>query len=409
MTETPHLPPSGWDSDAQGHLRLGSETIERLAERFGTPFYAYDSARIARRIAELRAELPAGLALHYAIKANPHPPLLGYLAERVDGFDVASKGEMQAALTAGMPAAHTSFAGPGKRDDELAAAVQAGVLVNVESAGELARLARIADAHKRPARVALRVNPPYELKSSGMRMGGGARAFGIDAEQIPGLLRAWNGQTLHFEGLHLFAGSQCLKVDALLDTFAANLALAAQLLAHAPTPARIINLGGGFGVPYFPGEAPLDLPRLGEGLRHHWNEWQPRLNAAQGVLELGRYLVAEAGVYVTRVVDRKHSRGETFLICDGGMHHHLALSGNLGQVLRKNWPLVVANRLGQPNAETVHLHGPLCTPLDILGSKLPLPRAEPGDLIAVFQSGAYGPSASPGAFLGHPAAAEILL
>jgi len=390
-------------------LLINGQPLSRIAARVGsTPFYAYDRSLLDRRVAELRAALPQGLKLHYAMKANPMPAVVAHMARLVDGIDVASAGELKVALDAGADPHEVSFAGPGKRDPELLQAVAAGVLVNVESARELAVLQRASEQLGLPARVALRVNPDFELKGSGMKMGGGPKQFGVDVEQVPAVLAEMRERGLQFEGFHLFAGSQNLKSESICEAQQKSYELALRLAAQCPQPIRFLNLGGGFGIPYFPGEQRVDLAPLGANLAALQERARREMPEAELVIELGRYLVGEAGVYVTRVVDKKVSRGHTYLVCDGGLNHHLSASGNFGQVIRKNYPATVGNRQGQAT-EVVSAVGPLCTPLDLLADKMALPQAEIGDLVVIFQSGAYGASASPAAFLGHPAVTEVLI
>ena len=393
-----------------GELLVGGIPLRRLAARVGsTPFYAYDRTLLSARVAQLRSALPTGIELHYAMKANPMPALVGHMAPLVDGIDVASAGELKIALDAGTDPRCISFAGPGKRDAELRQAVAAGILINVESFRELAVLAEASQALGVPARVAVRVNPDFELKSSGMKMGGGPKPFGVDAEQVPALLRAIGRAELAFEGFHLFAGSQNLKAEAIVEAQQKSFALALRLAEHAPGPVRTLNLGGGLGIPYFPGEQRLDLAPIGTALGDIVAEAATALPGAAIVLELGRYLVGEAGIYVCRITDIKVSRGHTYLVTDGGLHHHLSASGNFGQVLRKNYPVTIGTRMGEHAAEAVSVVGPLCTPLDLIAERMALPQAAEGDLVVVFQSGAYGASASPQAFLGHPGVAEVLV
>jgi diaminopimelate decarboxylase len=395
---------------AAGELLVGGVPLSRLAERVGqTPFYAYDRARLAARVAAVRAALPPGIGLHYAVKANPMPALVGFMRPLVDGLDVASAGEMAVALDAGADPQHLSFAGPGKREVELRQAVAAGVLLNLESPREVALLGDASSALGVPARVAVRVNPDFELRGAGMRMGGGAKPFGVDTEQVPALLKAIGAAGLQFEGFHLYPGSQNLKGELIAQGLQQSYELLQRLAADAPAPVQQVNLGGGWGIPYFPGEQPLDLAPVADALADIQARMGQAMPQARAVLELGRYLVGEAGVYVARVLDRKLSRGQVFLVTDGGLHHHLAASGNFGQVIRRNYPVAIGNRMGATDTETASVVGPLCTPLDVLGERMALARAEPGDLVVVFQSGAYGPSASPQAFLGHPPCAEVLV
>ncbi len=398
---------------ADNRLLLGGQPVSRLAEVLGrTPFYAYDRQHVAQRVAALRAVMPAGWELHYAVKANPMPALVQALAGQVDGLDVASAGELRVALDTGIAPQCISFAGPGKREAEIAQAVAAGIVINLESERELHLAAQHGQRLGLRPTVALRVNPDFAMKGAAARMGGGARQFGVDAEAAGALLRRMHGLPVDFVGFHLYAGSQNLRAEAIAQAQSLALDLAVRLAADAPAPVRLLNLGGGLGIPYFPNEQPLDLAALGEQMQALAPRLRAALPEAVPVLELGRYLVGEAGVYVCRVVDVKHSRGETFLVTDGGLHHHLAASGNFGQVVRRNYPLLLADRVApdaEHPAEVVNVVGPLCTSLDLLGERVLLPRAAVGDLVAVLASGAYGPSASPQAFLSHPPALEALV
>ena len=364
---------------------------------------------LSSRVAELRAALPKNIKLHYAMKANPMPALVCAMAGLVDGIDVASGGELKVALDAGADPAEISFAGPGKRRSELAQAVAAGVLINIESFREVSELALIATELGLPARVAVRVNPDFELKGSGMKMGGGPKQFGVDAEHVPALLGEIRQAGLAFEGFHLFAGSQNLRAESICEAQQKSYELALRLAADAPSPVRFLNLGGGFGIPYFPGENRLDLAPIGENLERLAERATQEMPNAHLVIELGRYLVGEAGIYVARVVDRKISRGQTFLVVDGGLNHHLSASGNFGQVIRKNYPVAIGNRMASGERESATVVGPLCTPLDLLADRMDLAVARPGDLVVIFQSGAYGASASPHGFLGHPAPVEVIV
>jgi diaminopimelate decarboxylase len=393
-----------------GELVVGGMKLSLLAARVGqTPFYAYDRALLRRRVQELRTALPRGVKLHYAMKANPMPAVVGLMATLVDGIDVASAGELKVALDAGADPAEISFAGPGKNDRELRQSVASGILVNVESMRELPVLAAASQSLGMPARVAIRVNPDFELKGSGMKMGGGPKQFGLDVEVVPQALEWVGREGLAFEGFHLFAGSQNLRAESICEAQRKGYELAVRLAEHAPMPLRVVNLGGGFGIPYFPGEQRLDLAPIGANLAALQVRAQHDLPGASLVIELGRYLVGEAGVYVTRIVDRKVSRGQVFLITDGGLNHHLAASGNFGQVVRKNYPRAIGNRMAGAERESASVVGPLCTPLDALGDRMDLPVARVGDLAVVYQSGAYGASASPQAFLGQPGCTEVLV
>jgi diaminopimelate decarboxylase len=391
-------------------LQVGGMPLTLLAERVGsTPFYAYDRAKLNERVALLRRHLPAEIHLHYAMKANPMPAVVQHMATLVDGIDIASGGEQRVALDTPIDPGLISFAGPGKSDADLACAIAAGVVLNTESAGEVERIAQAGQRLGIVPKVAVRVNPDFELKSSGMKMGGGPKQFGVDAELVPALLGRIGALGLDFHGFHIYSGSQNLKAASIQEAHEKTFALAIRLAADAPRPLRTLNIGGGFGIPYFPGEGVLDLEAVGANLKRLLPDVLRALPGVQVQIELGRYLVAEAGVYVSRVIERKVSRGQVYLVTDGGLHHHLAASGNFGQVIRKNYPAVVGNRVAGGERETVSVVGPLCTPLDLLADQMEMAKAGVGDLVVVFQSGAYGLSASPTAFLSHPVAREVLV
>jgi diaminopimelate decarboxylase len=394
-----------------GRLAVGGVPVDRLAERVGgTPFFAYDRGLLTGRIELLRSTLPPGLDLSYAVKANPMPAVVQHLSRLVDSFDVASALEMRTALDTTMRTDRISFAGPGKTPAELTQAVAAGVTIEMESETEAERVVAIGASLGIRPRVAVRVNPDFEIKGSGMRMGGGPQQFGVDAERVPALLKDLAGADVEFLGFHVFAGSQNLRAEILTDAQRKTVELVLRLAEFAPGPVRYVNLGGGFGIPYFEKDVPLDLPAIGANLAElHQRVILPNLPEARVVIELGRYIVGECGVYVTRVIDRKTSRGRTYLVVDGGLHHQLAASGNFGQVIRRNYPVAIGTRIDASPEETATVVGCLCTPLDLLGDNISVPRAEVGDLVVVFQAGAYGLTASPTAFLGHPAPVEVLV
>lgn len=390
-------------------LRIGGLSAEEAVALAGdTPAFVYDFGLIQAKIARFREQM-GDIKLHYAVKANPYAPLLDKIAPLVDGFDVASAGEMRRALAGGMGADHVSFAGPGKRTNEIEEAVAAGVTLNLESEGEAERAIAAGERIGVTPRLSVRVNPPFEIKGSSMRMGGGAKPFGVDAERVPALVRRIVAAGADWRGFHIFAGSQALDASALIEAQAATLELAARLAEDAGASPPLVNLGGGFGIPHFHGEQPLDIAPIGAALGEGLARRADVLRDSSFAIELGRWLVGEAGVYLTRIVDRKESQGKLFLVTDGGMQHQLAASGNFGQVIRRNYPVAIASRAADTPAEEASIVGCLCTPLDRLADDVMLPRAEAGDLVAVFLAGAYGLSASPQAFLGQQAARELLV
>jgi diaminopimelate decarboxylase len=401
--------PAGYEAIG-GELAIGGKRASELVAEAGrTPLFVYSRSHLDARVAELRAALPARVGINYAVKANPHLAVIGQMEPLVDGFDIASSGELAFCLALGIDPARISFAGPGKRDDELEAAIAVGVTLNCESAGEARRALAIGERLGKSPRIAIRVNPSFELKGSGMKMGGGAKPFGVDADQVPALARLVIAQGAEWRGLHIFTGSQTLSAEAIIEAQGNVIDLAARLTEAIGQGCPKLNMGGGLGIPYFPGDTPVDLPRVGAALAERVANLPRVLAETELCLELGRYLVGEAGVYLTRIIDRKVSHGVTYLVTDGGLHHQLAASGNFGTVVRRNYPSAIASHYGAEPTEEVNIVGCLCTPLDRLADNAAMPRAEVGDLVAVFCAGAYGASASPSAFLGHGPAAEILV
>ncbi|MFM2371158.1 MAG: hypothetical protein RIS85_880 [Pseudomonadota bacterium] len=401
--------PAGFTA-VEGELAIaGRKASDLVAQAGHTPLFVYARSLLSQRVADLRAAMPQRLAIHYAVKANPYQPLLQHMAGLVDGFDIASGGELAMVQGAGIDPARVSFAGPGKRDAELEAAIAAGVTLNLESEGEAARALDISSRLGVTPRLAIRVNPDFDLKGSGMKMGGGAKPFGIDAARVPALARQLIAAGAQWRGFHIFAGSQALSADAIIETQGHTLALAARLAEESGAALPKCNLGGGFGIPYFPGDEPVDIAAIGAALADRFAKLPAVLEHTAFCIELGRYLVGESGVYLTRIVDRKESHGETYLITDGGLHHQLAASGNFGTVVRRNYPSAIASRFDAAVEEEASIVGCLCTPLDRLADKGGFPRADVGDLVAIFCAGAYGASASPAMFLGQGPAHEILI
>lgn len=391
-----------------GVLLWGGRKVTEIVDELGTtPCYLYDRARMTQRVAELRAALPESLQLHYAMKANPMPDVVAHMVSLVDGLDVASAGELEVALATGVNPKDVSFAGPGKQDFELEAAIRAGITINMESEGEMRCISALAEQLGEKPDVAIRVNSPFELKTSGMKMGGRPSPFGVDAERVPAMLRELKALDLNFRGFHVYSGSQNLRAEAIAESMTTTVDLVIELAGTTDLQVSFVNLGGGLGIPYFPKERPLDLPAISDPAEQAVRRLGEAFGEAEIIMELGRYLVGEAGIYVCRVIDLKESRGTRYAITDGGLHHHLAASGNFGQVIRKNYPIAAVERQG--SAEPVTVVGPLCTPLDLLGDRVTIDHIETGSLIGILQSGAYGKTASPSRFLSHKECVEILI
>ncbi len=399
--------PAGFGADAEGRLLIGDHGVKSLATDAGdTPLFVYDRSRVVHQAGRFRAAFPREVALHYAVKANPYAPLLSAIAPLVDGFDIASIGEWERVRDLGLP---VSFAGPGKSWQDVEVAVRSGITLNVESEGEALMALTWGMRLGIVPKLAIRVNPPFGLKGSGMKMGGLGTPFGVDHERVPALVRDILMGGGDWRGLHIYAGSQALSADAVIDVQRETVALAGAIAEAVGQAPPTVNLGGGFGIPYFSKDEPLDVEAVGTALSKTLESRPNILRDTNFAIELGRWLVGEAGVYVTRIVDRKVSRGKTFLVTDGGLHHMLAASGNFGQLLRRNYPVAIASRFGAEAEEEASVVGCLCTPLDLLADEAMLPRAEIGDLVAIFCAGAYGLSASPVGFLSQPAAREVLV
>jgi diaminopimelate decarboxylase len=399
-------------SASDGVLQIGGVRVSKLAEEFGTPLFAYDESVMQRKWDELRATFPPRFEIYYSVKANPNLNILAFFLAQGAGLEIASAGELYQAREAGCAPARLLFAGPGKTPAELRLALTEGVgEIHAESMLELERIAQIAPDLHRTAPVAIRVNPEGEVQGGAMRMGGKPAPFGIDEELLDAVLDfALSQPSIEFRGIHIFAGTQILDSEILLAQYRKGVQIAKRVARRLHQPLHSLDFGGGLGVPYFPHENPLDLAILRAGLVDLEREiaTDPDFMGTRLVIEPGRYLIAEAGVYLTRVLDVKISRGKKFVILDGGMNHHLAASGNLGQTIKRNFPIAVATKWGRPHEETVEVVGPLCTPLDTLGRAVAVPRVEVGDLVAVFQSGAYARTASPLGFLSHPAPPEVM-
>jgi len=402
--------PPYFEAAADGQLLIGGIPVEDLvAEAGGTPLFAYDNNIVGAQIAALKAAMPDGLAIYYSVSANPYEPLLNFLGRYVDGFRVVSRGELDHLKRAGLAGIGMTFAGPGKGDDELAKGIAAGATISVESEGEAARAIRAGERVGVKPRLAVRVNPPFSIDKHGLTMGARPTPFGVDSERVPALVQGLLQAGADWRGLHIFAAAQCLDCDALVEAHRAIIACAGDISRTLDLPLPELNLGGGFDVPCFAGEEPIDLYRLANALHDTVRNGPELLATTRLSLELGRWLVAQCGVYLTRILDRTESYGETFLTTDGGGHHLLGATGCLLERGRGNFPLAVANRFASPAEEQVTVTGCLATPHDVFGDEVMLPRADVGDLIAIFCAGAYGLTASPQAWESRPPAREMLV
>jgi diaminopimelate decarboxylase len=396
---------------SNGELLIGGVPVSVLAEAYGTPVFVYDKKILDTKLDALRNTLPSGFVVSYSVKANPNKAVLCHFVSRGCGLEIASAGEFQHALGAGCDPKDILFAGPGKTEAELELVMSNAIgEIHLESLVEAKRAAVIASRLGIRQGVAVRINPAGEAEGGAMRMGGRPAPFGVDEETLDHVLDIVLAESsLNLCGIHLFAGTQILEAATLVQQYRHGLEIARRVVKRIGRPLHRLDFGGGLGIPYFSHEKELDLKQAREGLAVLFAGITDDADFAgtQFLVEPGRFLVGEAGIYLTRINDIKISRGKKFLILDGGMNHHLAASGNLGQTIKRNYPVAIANRLDAPVDDTVDVVGPLCTPLDTLARSAALPHAEIGDLFVIFQSGAYGRSASPLNFLSHPAPPEV--
>jgi diaminopimelate decarboxylase len=393
---------------AAGELSIGGVPVRGIADEHGTPLFVYDQGILDAKWSRLREALPDHVEIYYSVKANPNRAILRTFVEHGCGLEIASGGELVQALAAGCEAERIVFAGPGKSDREIHEFLEAGGgEIHVESGPEALRLVRMCDERQTNVRAAVRVNPTSDAQGGAMRMGGKPAPFGVDEERMDGVVDALTGcSRIEVSGVHIFAGTQILDADVLEAQYRKCLEIGERLATKLGRALTTVDFGGGLGIPYFDGDVELDVKRYGERIAELVRDVDPTTRL---MVEPGRYLVGESGVYVTRVLDVKDSRGKRFVIVDGGMNHHLAASGNLGQVIKRNFPVAVVNKLGEAAVSKADIVGPLCTPLDVLARNVSLPEVEVSDLVGVFQSGAYARAASPLGFLSHATPPEVLV
>lgn len=396
---------------SNGELLIGGTPASAFAEVYGTPAFVYDRRILNQKLDSLRHALPARFSVCYSMKANPNQAILRHFLSRGCGLEIASAGEFHQGLQAGCEPRNMLFAGPGKTPAELELALSHGIgEIHLESLVEAARVSAISKRLGIRARVAIRVNPAGEAEGGAMRMGGRPAPFGVDEETLDEVVDAVvRDPALELRGIHLFTGTQILDANVLVSQYRHGLQVARRVAKRIGRPVHRADFGGGLGIPYFAHEQPLNLDELRPELAKLFAEIEAddSFSGTEFLVEPGRFLVGEAGVYLARIIDIKVSRGKKFLIVDGGMNHHLAASGNLGQTIKRNYPVAIVNKMDAAPEDSVDVVGPLCTPLDTLARNVTLPHAEIGDLFGIFQSGAYARAASPLGFLSHPSPPEV--
>lgn len=391
-------------------LHIGGASSVELVEKFGEPLYVYDGETIVRQVRRLRTALPLGVQIFYSVKANPNISIITLLRDIVDGFEVSSWGELYAAQYARVNPQCMIFVGPAKSDFELRQALtsKVGCLV-VDSEGELNRLDEIASELRCRGPVALRVNPNLDVPGPKLRMGGAPRQFGIDEDHVGSVLElAMNLRNISIQGLHTYVGTRILDYKAVICNTAAILDFACRLSRSVGVDFEFVDIGGGLGVPYYPGEIDFDVEKCGAEMDLLIKEFRRSLPKTRVIIELGRFLVADSGTYITRVRGIKTSRQDEFALVSGGMNHLMAATA-AGSLIKQHFPIVVLNKFNWVSTKEINVCGPLCTPSDVLAKHAKTPPVVDGDLIGIQKAGAYGLTASPVHFLSHATPAEVLV
>lgn len=393
-----------------GRLIVDGLPLASIASEFGTPLYLYSTDVMDEKLRQIRETFP-GAEIHYSVKANPNPSIAAYFVGKGCGLEVASYGELKLALACGCASEEIVFAGPGKTYDELSKSIDSGVFqIHVESRHEVENIRSIIAKTGCQVRVAVRINPSPDFMGGDMVMGGKPTAFGVQEDEVAdliGYIKSCND--IQFNGFHYYTGTQIFDAAALIEMYRHFIELSLALGKETGSEIRVIDFGGGFGVPYFDYDSPLDLETLRRGYTELISRYDGALGNCRMLFEPGRFLVGEAGMYVAKVIDRKRNYGKTFFVLDGGFHHHIVAAGLFGQIVKRNFPIAVDGKLGRDPVDKYMIAGPLCTPLDTMAHNIKLPEPEIGDLVIIFQSGAYGYTASPLHFLSHPAPPEVMV
>ncbi|MBI5814473.1 MAG: diaminopimelate decarboxylase [Nitrospinae bacterium] len=391
-----------------GELRIGGKSIRQIALRAGTPFYIYDAAILRRQYQRLAAALPENTFVHYSVKANPNINVARVFGKLGAGAEVASEGELAMALKAGFAPEKIIFAGPGKSEADIRMAVAKKIgCINVESAAELGRIITAASETKsaRPVKIAFRVNLTF-TGGAGEVMTGGPRKFGTDDTELPRLIKkALAEKRVEVMGFHCFAGTQITDTDTLGAMYRGFAQWAATTAAKLGMTVKTLNFGGGLGIPFGEKDRELDVKKLGAVIRDVRREILSTPNFAQTrlLLEPGRYLAGPAGIYVSRVTDVKTSRGRLYAITDGGIHHAI-----VPIALNKNYPAAILTKTKGRKVVECTVAGPLCASADQFSRIIKLSSPRIGDLLGIFNSGAYGYTAGMLYFLSHPLPAEVM-
>jgi diaminopimelate decarboxylase len=387
---------------------MNRDVLKTMAEAYGTPLYAYDSRCIESQYRLLQQSLPSQFEIFYSLKCNPLLGICQLFKKLGSGIEVASLGELNVAIEAGFDPSSIIFTSPGKTYRELEYAIDQGIYsINIESVQEAILINEIGEKLHKKVSISIRVNPNFNISGAGMKMTGVPTQFGIDQSELKEAMEVISRLSfVKVIGIHVFTGTQMLDIGNLVATMEEIMKLAIELSDTYLFKLEFLDLGGGFGIPYFRGEMPIEMNRFSTMLSQIWDKYKQRLRHTRVGVESGRFLLAEAGLFMTKVLYVKESKGSKYAVCDGGSNHH-ASTAFLGRYVRNNFPMYL---LGKEDGELeeVTVVGSLCTPTDVLGQKVMLPKVEQGDVLVINKSGAYGLTHSPVLFLSHLLPAEVM-
>jgi len=388
---------------------MNDNMIKEIIKKYKTPMYLYDGEIIKNQYAKLKGCLPEQFEIFFSMKANPLLGICQLMRSLGSRIEVASEGELHTAFAAGFPAQDIIFTSPGKTVEELSYAIDKEIYsINVESFEELEIIREIAREKSKRVNVSIRINPDYDALEAGIKMSGGATQFGVDYKQVvDGINAMAKSPDINIIGIHVYMGTQILIAENIVSIMDKIFEMALEIWEKTGINLKFLDLGGGFGIPYFVNDRQLDLEALKSGINSVWNKYGDKFRNVRIAVESGRFLMAESGRFLTKVLYCKKNKDRTFIVCDGGSNFH-ANSAFLGRHIRNNFPMTILGKENEPAFET-NVVGPLCTPTDVIGQRVMLPEAEPGDILAVEKSGAYGLTNSPVLFLSHPQPAEILV
>lgn len=390
------------------HLQLNDGLLENIIQNHETPFFLYDSESIVRNISLLKRAFHGQADIFYSFKANPNISICALMLNNQVNAEVSSLPELLLAEKLGFLPDNIIFVGPGKSRIELEKAVELGIFaIVIENIGELDILESICKRLHKTVRVALRINPSFHIKDAPLKMGGVPTQFGMSLDEVLSHRNCFQKEGISIVGIHVYNGTRILNANSIADNCRNIFELVSNLIKEIPIDLKMLDLGGGFGVPYFAGENELDINALHDQMSLELSRFKTRFPETRLIVESGRYLVGNAGLLFSKVLYLKESNGKKFAITNGGMNCHMAATG-IGSFLRRNFPISLIRRSTDPH-EHYTLTGPLCTPNDLIGQDVALPKLMADDIILVGMSGAYGPSASPGLFLSHGFPKEVMI